>query len=143
MKHANKLLLVVDDFEGARQLYSELLLKEGFRVVFAGDGQEGLHKANELQPDAILMDLSLPRMNGWEATRHLKANEKTRQIPVIMLSAYDLDGTRSLLEEAGFDGMLTKPWSPEEMVAEITRVLERRHPSELTPPAGSGQQDPG
>ena len=128
MKNADKLILIVDDFDAMRNLYHQFLPQEGFQLAFARDGQEALDRAAALKPDVILMDLSLPVMDGWEATRRLKADEKTRQIPVVMLSVHGLDGARDTVAKAGFDGALAKPCMPADLIAEITRVLNLRQP---------------
>ena len=104
MHNKNPLLLIVDDFEGVQRPYRYLLSLEGFRVDFAINGQEALDKALELQPDVIFMDLSLPGIDGWEATRRLKADERTQKIPVIMLSALGLEPESGAIAGAGFDG---------------------------------------
>ena len=80
------LILVVDDYEDAREMYAEYLRFCGFRVAEARNGNEALEQAFTLMPDLILMDLSLPGMDGWEATRQLKADERTRNIPVVALT---------------------------------------------------------
>src|SRR5262252_1384626 len=113
-------VLIVDDYKDNREMYDYFLSGSGFQVTQASDGHEALQKAAELQPDLIVMDLSLPGMDGWEATRQLRAGEKTCQIPVVILTAYDLEGTAP--EE--FQGFLTKPCLPERMISEIKRVLE-------------------
>ena len=100
-------------------MYAYFLSKEGFEVSLAADGQEALDKAFQLQPDLIIMDLSLPVISGWEATRRLKADNKTRHIPIVTLSAY---GT-GFEEAVGCEGSLTKPCLPNVMLSEINRVL--------------------
>ena len=119
---AEKLILVVDDFSDIRDAQAHFLTKEGFRVVVARDGQEALDKALGLQPDLILMDLSLPGINGWTATRQLKQDEKTKHIPVVILTAYSSGGTRAVIQE-GCEGFLMKPTAPGDLLKEIHRVL--------------------
>ncbi len=121
-----KLLLIVDDFEGVQHPYRYLLGQEGFRVEFATDGQDAVDKALALQPDVIFMDVSLPVFDGWEATRRLRADERTRKIPVVMLTAFGLESAREHIVDAGFDGMLSKPCRPEQIHAEVDRVLACR-----------------
>jgi two-component system, cell cycle response regulator DivK len=123
MPSDGKLLLIVDDFEGVQYPYRYLLAQEGFRVAFAVDGQEAVDKALTLQPDVIFMDLSLPVLDGWEATRRLRADERTKKIPVILLTAFVLESARGHMVEAGFDGMLSKLCTPEKIHAEVDRVL--------------------
>ena len=89
---ARPLVLVVDDYQDAREMYAEYLSFSGFRVAEAGTGVEALEKAFELQPDVILMDLSLPGMDGWAATRRLKTDDLTRHIPVVALTGHALAG---------------------------------------------------
>ena len=91
---SGKLLLIVDDFEGVQHPYRYLLGQEGFRVEFATDGQDAVDKALALQPDVIFMDVSLPVFDGWEATRRLRADERTKKIPVVMLTAFGLEAAR-------------------------------------------------
>jgi two-component system cell cycle response regulator DivK len=126
MDTSGKLLLIVDDFEGVQYPYRYLLSQEGFRVEFATDGQDAVDKALALQPDVIFMDVSLPVFDGWEATRRLRADERTKRIPVVMLTAFGLEAARSHVVNAGFDGMLCKPCRPEEIHAEVDRVLACR-----------------
>jgi two-component system cell cycle response regulator DivK len=120
MPNEKRHIMLVDDFKDTRDMYAYFLSKEGFRVTLASDGQEALEKAVQLQPDLIIMDLSLPVISGWEVTRRLKADEKTCHIPIVTLSAYG-EGFEAVV---GCEGSLTKPCLPNVMVAEITRVLE-------------------
>lgn len=120
MEDHRRHVLIVDDYKDNREMYDYFLSGSGFRVTQASDGHEALRKATELQPDLIVMDLSLPGMDGWETTRQLRAGEKTRKIPVVILTAYDLVG--AVPEE--FQGFLTKPCLPERMISEIARVLD-------------------
>src|ERR671936_1867417 len=86
------LILVVDDFADNREMYTQFLEFSGFRVAEAQNGHEALEKAFELSPDLVVMDLSLPGLDGWEATRQLKANDRTRGIPIIALTGHALAG---------------------------------------------------
>jgi CheY-like chemotaxis protein len=86
------LILVVDDYQDAREMYAEYLQYSGFRVAEAKNGNEAVAQARSLKPDLILMDLSLPGMDGWEATRVLKADEETRHIPIVALTGHALAG---------------------------------------------------
>src|SRR5215208_4246740 len=93
MTHEHQpLVLVVDDYQDAREMYAEYLSFSGFRVVEAGTGTEAVEKALALRPDVILMDLSLPGMDGWAATRQLKSDDRTRSIPVVALTGHALAG---------------------------------------------------
>jgi CheY-like chemotaxis protein len=117
------LVLVVDDFQDNREMFAEFLLISGFRVAEAATGQEALEQAFALIPDVILMDLSLPGLDGWEATRRLKSDARTRHIPVVALTGHVLADCSREAREAGCDAFLTKPCMPEALVSEVRRVL--------------------
>ena len=117
-------VLVVDDFADNRQMYAEYLAFVGYRVAEAENGQEALDKAFDMRPDVIVMDLSLPGMDGWEATRRLKSDARTRHIPVIALTGHALAGHSKGALEAGCDAFVTKPCLPEDLVAHIRRALD-------------------
>src|ERR1043166_7378366 len=102
-------VLLVDDYPDAREMYSEYLEFSGFDVVEAANGMEALQRAVEAAPDIILMDLSLPVMDGWEATRRLKADERTAGIPVVALTGHALAGVSEGAVKAGCDGCTTQP----------------------------------
>jgi two-component system cell cycle response regulator DivK len=121
------LILVVDDYEDAREMYAEYLRFSGFRVAEARNGNEALEQAFALKPDLILMDLSLPGMDGWEATRQLKADERTRGIPVVALTGHALAGASEGARKAGCDSFVTKPCLPDDLVVEVRRMLEESH----------------
>ena len=120
------LVLVVDDVAHGREICAEYLEFRGFRVATAEDGEEALVKAFELHPDVILMDLSLPRLDGWEATRRLKQDERTREIPVIALTAHALASAHEKAKLVGCDAVVTKPCLPKDLEAEVRRQLEAR-----------------
>ncbi len=122
---AGPLVLVVDDYEDAREMYAEFLQYSGFRVAEARTGVEAMEKAFELLPDLILMDLSLPVMDGWEATRRLKADSRTKAIPVVALTGHALAGHSEVARKAGCDAFVTKPCLPDALVLEVKRVLEQ------------------
>jgi CheY-like chemotaxis protein len=134
-------VLVVEDYQDAREMYLEYLKFSGFRVAEARNGLEALERASELIPDVILMDLALPRMDGWEATRRLKAEPRTAHIPVVALTGHALSGHAEGAMKAGCEAFVTKPCLPDALVAEITRVLNgcaRRAAAEgATGPASS------
>ncbi len=117
------LVLVVEDYQDAREMYSEYLRFSGFDVVEASNGFEAIEKATEQMPDIILMDLALPRMDGWEATRRLKADERTKGIPIVALTGHALAGHADSAQKAGCDSFVTKPCLPDALVAEIQRML--------------------
>jgi CheY-like chemotaxis protein len=117
------LVLLVDDFPDAREMYSEYLRFSGFEVVEAANGMEALEWAASVAPDIILMDLSLPVMDGWEATRRLKADARTSGIPVVALTGLAHAGISDGARRAGCDAFVTKPCLPEDLVKEIRKVL--------------------
>jgi CheY-like chemotaxis protein len=119
-------VLLVDDYPDAREMYSEYLQFSGFDVAEATNGVEALERAVEAAPDIILMDLSLPLMDGWEATRRLKADSRTADIPVVALTGHALAGISEGARKAGCDAFITKPCLPEDLVMEIRKVLDQR-----------------
>jgi CheY-like chemotaxis protein len=126
MASAPPLILVVDDFEDNRAMYAEYLELSGYRVAQAADGEEAVAKVRELSPDAVVMDLSLPVMDGWEATRLLKADPRTKDVPVIALTGHALAMHSRDAREAGCDEFLSKPCLPEELVQKLEEVLSAR-----------------
>ncbi|MDE3153553.1 MAG: response regulator [Acidobacteriota bacterium] len=116
-------VLLVDDYPDAREMYSEYLGFAGYDVVEATSGPEAIDKAERLCPDIILMDLSLPGMDGWEATRRLKSGPRTRSIPVVALTGHALSGHFDQARRAGCDAFVTKPCLPDALVAEIQKLL--------------------
>ena len=117
------LVLIVDDYAEGREICAEYLAFRGFRVATAEDGIEALAKTRDLLPDVILMDLSLPRLDGWEASRALKDDERTRHIPIIALTAHALSSARERAVAAGCDSVVTKPCLPRRLEAEVRRQL--------------------
>jgi CheY-like chemotaxis protein len=117
-------VLIVDDYPDAREMYSEYLQYSGFDVAEAQNGMEALQRAVDDKPDIILMDLSLPVMDGWEATRRLKADKRTASIPVVALTGHALAGISDGAKKAGCDAFVTKPCLPEDLVREIRKVLD-------------------
>ena len=120
------LVLVVEDYQDAREMYAAYLSFSGYRVAEATNGVEAIEKTIELMPDIILMDLALPRMDGWEATRRLKLDERTRHIPIVALTGHALAGHAEGARQAGCDAFVTKPCLPDALVAEIQRMLALR-----------------
>jgi len=123
------LVLVVDDYQDAREMYAEYLEFSGFRVAQATNGAEALDQAFALRPDIILMDLSLPIIDGWEATRRLKGDERTRAIPVVALTGHSLSDQPGGVEKVGCDSFVIKPCLPDALVEEVKRVLATRKAS--------------
>jgi two-component system, cell cycle response regulator DivK len=117
------LILVVDDVGDNREMYAEFLEYEGYQVAQARTGVEALALAQTVAPALIVMDLSMPGMDGWEATRRLKADARMKSIPVLVVSAHALRGTEERAREAGADGFLTKPCLPEDLSAKVAAML--------------------
>jgi len=122
-EQSQPLILVVDDYQDAREMYAEYLQFSGFRVAEARNGNEAVEQAFALKPDLILMDLSLPGMDGWEATRRLKADERTSHIPIVALTGHALAGASEGAKKAGCDSFVTKPCLPDDLVVEVRRML--------------------
>ena len=132
------LVLVVEDYQDAREMYAAYLQFSGYRVAEATNGIEAIEQANQLMPDIILMDLALPKMDGWEATRRLKLAEKTRHIPIVALTGHALAGHAEGARQAGCDSFVTKPCLPDALVAEIKRMLAERGQGSGTGRRGRG-----
>ncbi len=116
-------ILVVEDNDMNRDMLSRRLSRKGFDVINAVDGQQGISLAIEESPDLILMDMSLPVMDGWEATRLLKAKEQTRNIPIIGLSAHAMSGDKEKALNAGCDDYETKPVDFDKLLTKISNCL--------------------
>ena len=127
-------ILLVEDNETNRDMLSRRLLRRGYEVVLAVDGESGLALAGSETPDLILMDMSLPILDGWEATRRLKADAATRHIPVIALTAHAMSSDREKALEAGCDDYDTKPVEMPRLVGKI-EVLLKKAGIELATPA--------
>ena len=119
-------ILLVEDNEMNRDMLSRRLARKGYQVLAAVDGETGLSMAQSETPDLILMDLSLPVMDGWEATRRLKADERTRRIPVIALTAHAMSDDREKALEAGCDDYDTKPVVLPRLLDKIQTLLDGR-----------------
>lgn len=119
----SRTILLVEDHEDNRIVYRTILEHYGYTVLLAGDGAEGVRLAREAHPDLVLMDVSIPVMDGWEATSVLKADPATASIPVIALTAHALATDRARAEEVGCDGYLAKPVEPRVVLAEVRRFL--------------------
>ena len=118
-----KKILIVEDVKLNVELLTQLL-EEDYELITASDGEEGVTMAAQEQPDLILMDMSLPVMNGWEATRRLKANETLKHIPVIALTAHAMSGDEARARAAGCDDYLTKPLNEDLLFEKVKRLLE-------------------
>jgi two-component system cell cycle response regulator DivK len=121
-------ILIVDDSADDRSMYTHYLTRRGYRVSKAHDGKEGLEKAFWLVPDLILLDLWLPKISGWEVMQHLKANERTRQIPILVISG------NTPVQPLECDGFLTKPCHLDQLGAEIAHRVSAPAPTSPRPP---------
>ena len=127
-------VLIVDDFEDNRLMYAEFLRFSGFEVVEASNGLEAIDQARATLPDLIVMDLSLPVLDGWEATRRLKSEPRTAHIPIIALTGHALDDHSQGAKRAGCSAFLAKPCLPETLVATVRTLL-----GDEAPPSGSSK----
>lgn len=118
-------ILLVEDNEMNRDMLSRRLIRKGYEVVMAMDGQQGVAMASSEKPDLILMDMSLPVIDGWEATRQVKADDATRTIPVIALTAHAMSGEREKCLAAGCDEYDTKPVEFNRLIEKIVALLAK------------------
>jgi len=118
-------ILLVEDNEMNRDMLSRRLIRKGYDVVMAEDGRQGLDLAGTVAPDLILMDMSLPIIDGWEATRRIKASEATKAIPVIALTAHAMVGSHEQALAAGCDDFDTKPVDLPRLLGKIEALLQR------------------
>ena len=125
-------ILLVEDNPDNLAIYIMALKHYGYSVLEAHDGEEAIRLAREEHPDLILMDVSIPKIDGWEATRILKADPATHKIPILALTAHALATDRAKAVEAGCDGYLAKPIEPRRVVEEIERHLSMRDGSDPT-----------
>lgn len=121
----SKVVLVVEDQEDNRRILRDLLTSTGMTVIEAVDGLEGVKFAEKHLPDLILMDVQLPEMDGYEATRRIKANPKLAQTPVIIVTSYALSGDDKKAYDAGCDDYVAKPYSPRKLLAKILQYIEQ------------------
>ena len=119
-------VLLVEDNEMNRDILFRRLSRRGYVVVFAVDGQQGVEMARSEKPDIILMDMSLPIIDGWEATRRVKSDNAIRDVPVIGLTAHAMTGDREKALEAGCDDYDTKPVEFDRLISKIERLLSQR-----------------
>jgi two-component system cell cycle response regulator DivK len=120
------LVLIVEDHSELRQLYAQELILSGFDVIEAGNGADAITHTSERFPDVVLMDLSLPILDGWEATRRLKIDSRTAHIPIVALTAHDGSGELQRATRAGCDWFVPKPCQPQDLIEEVRRVLAAR-----------------
>ena len=119
----SKRILVVEDQEDNRQILRDLLGSVGYEMTEAWDGEAGVAAAKEQRPDLILMDIQLPLMDGYEATRRIKADPELKKIPIIVVTSYALSGDDVKARAAGADGYVAKPFSPRELLATIQQFF--------------------
>jgi two-component system cell cycle response regulator DivK len=117
-------ILVVEDTPDNRQILRDLLTSVGYEVIEAFNGAEGVAAAIEHLPDLILMDIQLPVLDGYEATRRIKAHAATAKIPIIAVTSYALSGDEAKAREAGCDGYVAKPFSPRQLLARVREFLQ-------------------
>jgi CheY-like chemotaxis protein len=122
-------LLLVEDNEDNRDMLARRLQRKGYEVVTAIDGAEGVESARTEAPDLVLMDMSLPVMDGWEATRRIKSDPLTRSIPVLALTAHAMSGDQDRAIESGCDDYDTKPVEIDRLLAKIAALLSRKETS--------------
>ncbi|HZF33899.1 MAG TPA: response regulator [Candidatus Angelobacter sp.] len=119
----SKCILVVEDQEDNRRIMRDLLTSAGFELLEATTGEEGIHLAETRRPDLILMDIQMPVLDGYEATRRIKAATELQHIPIIVVTSYALSGDDAKARAAGADGYVAKPFSPRELLAKIRQFL--------------------
>ena len=117
-------ILVVEDHEENRRIIRDLLTSAGFEMIEALTGEDGVRLAEAERPDLILMDIQLPGLDGYEATRRIKANPALRPIPIIAVTSYALSGDEVKAREAGCDDYVTKPFSPRALLAKVREHLK-------------------
>jgi two-component system cell cycle response regulator DivK len=119
-------VLIVDDFEDSRTMYAAFLRYSGYGVVEAANGLEAIEQATAVLPDVIVMDLSLPELDGWEATRRIKSQPKTGGIPIVALTGHTLEGPTQDARRAGCDAFLPKPCLPDTLLETIRGLIGKR-----------------
>jgi len=124
-----KRILVIEDQEDNRQILQDLLTSADFEVIEAVDGEAGLAAAAAHRPDLILMDIQLPIVDGYEATRRIKANPSLRAIPIIVITSYALSGDDDKARAAGCDAYFSKPFSPRQLLAKVREYLSPTTPT--------------
>ena len=119
----SKRILVVEDTEVNRQIIRDLLSSVGYELIEAADGPEGVAMAQSQHPDLILMDIQLPQMDGYEATRRIRAIPELARVPIIAVTSYALSGDEAKTRAAGCDGYVAKPFSPRQLLAKVREFL--------------------
>ena len=124
-KSGNPLVMVVDDSLTVRKITGRMLTREGFEVATAKDGVDALQQLQDLKPDCILLDVEMPRMDGFEFARNVRADEDTRKIPIIMITSRTADKHRNHALEIGVNEYMGKPYQEEQLLALIRRYTEK------------------
>jgi two-component system cell cycle response regulator DivK len=119
----SKRILVIEDTEDNRQIIRDLLSSVGYELIEAVDGVAGVALAQKERPDLILMDIQLPEIDGYEATRRIRAVPELAKVPIIAVTSYALSGDEAKTREAGCDGYVAKPFSPRQLLAKIREFL--------------------
>ncbi|TMH32404.1 MAG: response regulator [Betaproteobacteria bacterium] len=119
----NKRILVIEDTEDNRRILRDLLSASGYEVIEATDGATGVAMALDHRPDLILMDIQIPVLDGYEATRRIKAAPATRHIPIVAVTSYALVGDEAKTREAGCDGYVAKPFSPRQLLEKVREFI--------------------
>ena len=119
----SKLILVIEDHEDNRRILRDLLMSASYEVIEEDTGEAGVTSAETHRPDLILMDVQLPGINGYEATRRIKANPDLQQIPIIVVTSYALSGDDVKAFAAGCDAYISKPFSPRKLLAKIREYV--------------------
>ena len=119
----SKRILVIEDTDDNRQIIRDLLTAFDYELIEAADGAEGVAQAQSQHPDLILMDIQLPEMDGYEATRRIRAIPELAQVPIIAVTSYALSGDEAKTRAAGCDGYVAKPFSPRQLLAKIREFL--------------------
>jgi CheY-like chemotaxis protein len=129
MAGRGELVLIVDDYDEGREICAEYLAFHGYEVATAEDGEEALAKAWALAPDLILLDIALPKVDGWEVARRLRADPATAKTAILALTAHALGELRKKALDVGCDGVVTKPVIPRELERQIREALDRGRPA--------------
>jgi two-component system cell cycle response regulator DivK len=119
----SKRILIIEDQEDNRAILRDVLSTAGYELIEAADGGEGVELAQKERPDLILMDIQLPVLDGYEATRRIKANPELKAIPIIAVTSYALSGDEAKARAAGCDGYVTKPFSPRLLLSKVREYL--------------------
>jgi two-component system, cell cycle response regulator DivK len=119
-----KRILIVEDTEDNRQILRDLLTAAGYELLEAADGEEGVAMAAAYRPDLILMDIQLPRIDGYEATRRIKGDPTLKEIPIVAVTSYALSGDEEKTRAAGCDGYIAKPFSPRQLLGKVRELID-------------------